>query len=33
MLDEMAILPEKAEAMLGELLAASKPLLPQFRAS
>jgi len=30
MLDEMAILPEKAEAMLDELLAASKPMLPQF---
>ena len=31
MVDEMAILPEKAEAMLAELLTASKPLLPQFR--
>jgi len=30
MLDEMAILPEQAEAMLDELLAASKDLLPQF---
>ena len=30
LLDEMAILPEQAEAMLDELLAASKPLLPQF---
>ena len=30
MLDEMAILPDKADAMLGELLAASKDLLPQF---
>ena len=30
MLDEMAILPEKAEAMLDELLIASKDLLPQF---
>ncbi len=30
MADEMAIWPEKAEAMLDELLAASKPLLPQF---
>ncbi len=30
LIDEMAILPEKAEAMLDELLAASKPLLPQF---
>jgi alpha-galactosidase len=30
MLDEMAILPEKAEAMLDELLAASRPMLPQF---
>ncbi len=30
MLDEMAILPDKAEAMLGELLTASKELLPQF---
>jgi len=28
--DEMAILPEKCEAMLDELLAASKALLPQF---
>jgi len=31
MLDEMAILPEKAEIMLGELLANSKDLLPQFK--
>ena len=31
MLDEMAILPEKAEAMLDELLAASRPMLPQFK--
>jgi alpha-galactosidase len=31
LLDEMAILPEKAEAMLDELLAASRPMLPQFR--
>ncbi len=30
LLDEMAILPEKAEKMLSELLAASKELLPQF---
>ena len=30
MLDEMAILPEKAEAMLEELLDASKDMLPQF---
>lgn len=30
LLDEMAIMPEKAEAMLDELLAASKELLPQF---
>ena len=30
LIDEMAILPEKADAMLDELLAASKPLLPQF---
>ncbi len=30
LLDEMAILPEKAEAMLDELLANSKNLLPQF---
>jgi alpha-galactosidase len=30
LLDEMAIMPEKAEAMLDELLAASKDLLPQF---
>ncbi|MBN1673495.1 MAG: hypothetical protein JXR37_20790 [Kiritimatiellae bacterium] len=30
MLDEMAILPEKTEAMLDELLLASKDLLPQF---
>ncbi|NLG29115.1 MAG: hypothetical protein GX557_14485, partial [Chloroflexi bacterium] len=28
--DEMAILPDRCEAMLDELLAASKPLLPQF---
>lgn len=30
MIDEMAILPAKAEAMLAELLQASRPLLPQF---
>lgn len=30
MLDEMAILPDKAEAMLDELLLASKDLLPHF---
>jgi alpha-galactosidase len=30
LLDEMAILPEKAEAMLDELLVASKEMLPQF---
>ncbi|MCD6364864.1 MAG: hypothetical protein J7M14_03225, partial [Planctomycetes bacterium] len=30
MIDEMSILPDKAEAMLTELLAASKDLLPQF---
>lgn len=30
MLDEMAILPEKAEAMLDELLEASRPMLPGF---
>ena len=30
LLDEMAILPDKAEAMLDELLAESKKLLPQF---
>ncbi len=30
LLDDMAILPEKAEAMLDELLAASGPMLPQF---
>jgi alpha-galactosidase len=30
LLDDMAVLPEKAEAMLDELLAASKPMLPQF---
>jgi alpha-galactosidase len=30
LLDEMAILPEKSEAMLDELLAASRDLLPQF---
>lgn len=29
-LDEMAVLPEKAEQMLPELLAASKNMLPQF---
>lgn len=33
LLDEMAILPEKAEAMLDELLFASKELLPQFNSS
>ena len=30
LLDEMAILPDQAEAMLGEMLEASKPLLPRF---
>lgn len=30
LLDEMAIVPEKAEAMLDELLAASRPMLPRF---
>jgi len=30
LLDEAAIIPEKSEAMLDELLAASKELLPQF---
>jgi len=30
MMDEMAIWPDQAEAMLDELLTASKPLLPQF---
>ena len=30
LLDEMAILPEKAEQMLSELLIASKEMLPQF---
>ncbi|HOL21753.1 MAG TPA: hypothetical protein PLQ41_02710 [bacterium] len=30
MVDEMAIIPEKAEKMLDELLVASKELLPQF---
>ena len=30
LLDEMAIEPEKAEQMLGELLAASKPMLARF---
>jgi alpha-galactosidase len=30
LLDEMAILPEKAEQMLSELLVASKDMLPQF---
>jgi alpha-galactosidase/6-phospho-beta-glucosidase family protein len=30
LIDEMAILPEKAEAMLDELLLASRDLLPQF---
>ena len=30
MLDEMAILPRKAKAMLDELLEASKDLLPQL---
>jgi len=32
LLDEMAIVPEKAEAMLDELLAASRPMLPRFFA-
>jgi len=31
LLDEMAIMPEKAEAMLDELLEASRNLLPQFK--
>jgi alpha-galactosidase len=31
LIDEMAILPDKAEMMLDELLAASKDLLPQFK--
>jgi alpha-galactosidase/6-phospho-beta-glucosidase family protein len=31
LLDETAILPEKAEALLAELLAASRELLPQFK--
>ena len=31
MLDEMATWPDKTEKMLDELLAASKPLLPQFK--
>lgn len=31
LLDEMAIFPEKAEAMLDELLEASKEMLPQFK--
>jgi len=31
MLDEMAIPPDKAEAMFDELLANSKELLPQFK--
>ena len=31
MVDEMAVVPEKAEAMLDELLASSRELLPQFR--
>lgn len=31
LVDEMAILPEKAEPMLDELLAASEELLPQFK--
>ncbi len=30
LLDEMAVPPAKAEAMLSELLAASRELLPQF---
>ena len=30
MLDEMAVLPEQSEAMLDELLEASRDLLPQF---
>jgi alpha-galactosidase/6-phospho-beta-glucosidase family protein len=30
MVDDMAILPDKAEKMLDELLAASRDLLPQF---
>ena len=30
LIDEMAILPDRAEKMLEELLAASKDLLPQF---
>jgi len=31
--DEMAVVPEKAKAMLAELLASSRDLLPQFRAT
>ena len=31
LIDEMAIWPEKAQAMLDELLTASKDLLPQFK--
>jgi len=31
LIDEMAILPEKAELMLDELLSASKSMLPQFK--
>jgi len=30
LLDEMAILPDQAEAMLDDMLEASKPLLPRF---
>jgi hypothetical protein len=30
LVDEMAILPDQAEAMLDELLAASRDLLPRF---
>jgi hypothetical protein len=30
MIDEMAIWPDRAEAMLDELLSASRHLLPQF---
>ena len=33
LVDEMAIVPEKAEAMLDELLESSRELLPQFRAA
>ncbi len=32
LLDELAVLPEKAEALLDELLASSRPMLPRFFA-